>query len=151
MGELGHLAARVCAYSSPLLNCISLLSFTCLHLILALVIPHISVTSSCCLEHKMSSHRPRSAFLHSRPFHSLPSHLPLSLPLQLGATGKPLTDVVAIGIGGSFLGPLFVHTALMTGEHHLQGSGPHPSRSSASYRTPCSQNVCCMDHPCMSR
>lgn len=32
-----------------------------------------------------------------------------------GATGKPLTDVVAIGIGGSFLGPLFVHTALMTG------------------------------------
>ena len=32
----------------------------------------------------------------------------------LGATGKPLTDVVAIGIGGSFLGPLFVHTALRT-------------------------------------
>lgn len=32
----------------------------------------------------------------------------------LGATGKPLTDVVAIGIGGSFLGPLFVHTALQT-------------------------------------
>eukprot|EP00887_Chlorella_sp_A99_P002233 scaffold10.g2233.t1 len=30
----------------------------------------------------------------------------------LGATGKPLTDVVAIGIGGSYLGPLFVHTAL---------------------------------------
>ena len=30
----------------------------------------------------------------------------------LGITGKPLTDVVAIGIGGSFLGPLFVHTAL---------------------------------------
>lgn len=30
----------------------------------------------------------------------------------LGATGKPLTDVVAVGIGGSFLGPLFVHTAL---------------------------------------
>eukprot|EP00955_Chlamydomonas_euryale_P040762 351801-Chlamydomonas_euryale.AAC.25 len=29
-----------------------------------------------------------------------------------GATGKPLTSVVAIGIGGSFLGPLFVHTAL---------------------------------------
>ena len=28
-----------------------------------------------------------------------------------GATGKPLKDVVAIGIGGSFLGPLFVHTA----------------------------------------
>lgn len=30
----------------------------------------------------------------------------------LGATGKPLKDVVAVGIGGSFLGPLFVHTAL---------------------------------------
>ena len=29
----------------------------------------------------------------------------------LGATGKPLTDVVAVGIGGSYLGPLFVHTA----------------------------------------
>jgi glucose-6-phosphate isomerase len=33
---------------------------------------------------------------------------------QVGVTGKPLTDVVAIGIGGSFLGPLFVHTALQT-------------------------------------
>lgn len=32
----------------------------------------------------------------------------------VGVTGKPLTDVVAIGIGGSFLGPLFVHTALQT-------------------------------------
>ncbi|MEW5303608.1 MAG: hypothetical protein WDW36_006284 [Sanguina aurantia] len=32
----------------------------------------------------------------------------------LGATGKPLKDVVAVGIGGSFLGPLFVHTALKT-------------------------------------
>jgi glucose-6-phosphate isomerase len=32
----------------------------------------------------------------------------------LGATGKPLTSVVAVGIGGSFLGPLFVHTALAT-------------------------------------
>ena len=31
-----------------------------------------------------------------------------------GVTGKPLTDVVAVGIGGSFLGPLFVHTALET-------------------------------------
>ena len=30
----------------------------------------------------------------------------------LGFTGKPLTNVVAIGIGGSYLGPLFVHTAL---------------------------------------
>jgi len=32
----------------------------------------------------------------------------------LGVTGKPLKNVVAIGIGGSFLGPLFVHTALNT-------------------------------------
>jgi len=30
----------------------------------------------------------------------------------VGVTGKPLTSVVAVGIGGSFLGPLFVHTAL---------------------------------------
>ncbi|GAY43101.1 hypothetical protein CUMW_071960, partial [Citrus unshiu] len=32
----------------------------------------------------------------------------------VGATGKVLKDVVAVGIGGSFLGPLFVHTALQT-------------------------------------
>ncbi|KAL0314708.1 UNVERIFIED_CONTAM: Glucose-6-phosphate isomerase, cytosolic [Sesamum angustifolium] len=32
----------------------------------------------------------------------------------VGATGKLLKDVIAIGIGGSFLGPLFVHTALQT-------------------------------------
>ena len=32
----------------------------------------------------------------------------------IGETGKPLKDVVAIGIGGSFLGPLFVHTSLRT-------------------------------------
>ncbi|WCJ35167.1 Glucose-6-phosphate isomerase cytosolic [Euphorbia peplus] len=32
----------------------------------------------------------------------------------VGATGKPLIDVIAVGIGGSFLGPLFVHTALQT-------------------------------------
>ena len=30
-----------------------------------------------------------------------------------------LTDVVAVGIGGSFLGPLFVHTALQTGEPNI--------------------------------
>ena len=33
---------------------------------------------------------------------------------RLGATGKPLTSVVTVGIGGSFLGPLFVHTSLRT-------------------------------------
>lgn len=32
----------------------------------------------------------------------------------VGSTGKPLTSVVAIGIGGSYLGPEFVHTALST-------------------------------------
>ncbi|XP_039170308.1 glucose-6-phosphate isomerase, cytosolic [Eucalyptus grandis] len=32
----------------------------------------------------------------------------------VGATGKVLKDVIAVGIGGSFLGPLFVHTALQT-------------------------------------
>lgn len=32
----------------------------------------------------------------------------------VGATGEKLTDVVCIGIGGSFLGPAFVHTALET-------------------------------------
>jgi glucose-6-phosphate isomerase len=31
-----------------------------------------------------------------------------------GATGQNIQNVVAIGIGGSFLGPLFVHTALRT-------------------------------------
>lgn len=30
----------------------------------------------------------------------------------LGVSGKPLTNVVAIGIGGSFLGPEFVHVSL---------------------------------------
>ncbi|XP_030545425.1 glucose-6-phosphate isomerase, cytosolic [Rhodamnia argentea] len=32
----------------------------------------------------------------------------------VGATGKVLKDVISVGIGGSFLGPLFVHTALQT-------------------------------------
>ncbi|KAL0017198.1 hypothetical protein SO802_004267 [Lithocarpus litseifolius] len=32
----------------------------------------------------------------------------------VGASGKVLKDVVAVGISGSFLGPLFVHTALQT-------------------------------------
>ncbi len=34
----------------------------------------------------------------------------------LGVSGRPLTDVVAIGIGGSFLGPACVHTALSFNE-----------------------------------
>lgn len=32
----------------------------------------------------------------------------------LGATGKPLTDVISIGIGGSYLGPEFAHEAFRT-------------------------------------
>ncbi|XP_042519876.1 glucose-6-phosphate isomerase, cytosolic [Macadamia integrifolia] len=32
----------------------------------------------------------------------------------VGATGKTLKDVISVGIGGSFLGPLFVHTSLQT-------------------------------------
>jgi len=38
-----------------------------------------------------------------------------------GVTGKPIKNVVAIGIGGSFLGPAFVHTALRT-EPQAMGS-----------------------------
>ena len=33
-----------------------------------------------------------------------------------GVSGKPLTNVVAIGIGGSYLGPAFIHTALQFDE-----------------------------------
>ncbi|KAG6437993.1 hypothetical protein SASPL_102924 [Salvia splendens] len=44
----------------------------------------------------------------------------------VGATGKPLTNVIAIGIGGSFLGPLFVHTALQTGYLDAKDISPYP-------------------------
>ncbi len=48
-----------------------------------------------------------------KPAHVVTKHmLQVRSGEWLGVTGKPLTDVVAIGIGGSFLGPLFVHTAL---------------------------------------
>jgi glucose-6-phosphate isomerase len=40
--------------------------------------------------------------------------------LQVGQTGKVLKDVVAIGIGGSYLGPLFAYTALQTGAELVQ-------------------------------
>ena len=40
----------------------------------------------------------------------------------VGVTGKPLTTVVAIGIGGSYLGPAFVHAAL----------GNHPASAAAA-------------------
>lgn len=41
----------------------------------------------------------------------------------VGATGKKLTNVIAIGIGGSFLGPLFVHTALQTDPEASKSAG----------------------------
>jgi glucose-6-phosphate isomerase len=40
----------------------------------------------------------------------------------LGETGKPLKNVVCVGIGGSYLGPLFVHTALATDQSAMQGA-----------------------------
>ncbi|KAK7381336.1 hypothetical protein VNO78_33958 [Psophocarpus tetragonolobus] len=40
----------------------------------------------------------------------------------VGATGKKLKDVVAVGIGGSFLGPLFVHTALQTDPEAIEAA-----------------------------
>lgn len=41
-----------------------------------------------------------------------------------GVSGKPLTNVVAIGIGGSALGPAFVHTALATDAEAMEaGTG----------------------------
>lgn len=44
----------------------------------------------------------------------------------LGATGKPLTDIVAIGIGGSYLGPEFVFEAIRM--------APAPSRAAEGRR-----------------
>ncbi|KAI3777435.1 hypothetical protein L1987_47235 [Smallanthus sonchifolius] len=41
----------------------------------------------------------------------------------VGATGKALKNVIAIGIGGSFLGPLFVHTALQTDSEASKSAG----------------------------
>ncbi|OAO93090.1 hypothetical protein AXX17_AT5G30040 [Arabidopsis thaliana] len=47
---------------------------------------------------------------------------------NVGAIGKPLKDVIAIGIGGSFLGPLFVHTALQTDPQALESTKGHQLR-----------------------
>lgn len=45
-------------------------------------------------------------------------------PEHLGATGKKLTNVISIGIGGSYLGPEFVFEALKTDPHgHSQAKG----------------------------
>ncbi|XP_060189753.1 glucose-6-phosphate isomerase, cytosolic 2B isoform X1 [Lycium barbarum] len=46
----------------------------------------------------------------------------------VGATGKTLKDVVAVGIGGSFLGPLFVHTALQTEAEAIECATGHQLR-----------------------
>ncbi|KAF8022832.1 hypothetical protein BT93_F0371 [Corymbia citriodora subsp. variegata] len=46
----------------------------------------------------------------------------------VGATGKVLKDVIAVGIGGSFLGPLFVHKSLQTdpeASEHASGRQLH--------------------------
>jgi glucose-6-phosphate isomerase len=40
----------------------------------------------------------------------------------VGATGKALTDVVAVGIGGSYLGPEFVYEALRTDPESAKGA-----------------------------
>eukprot|EP01047_Picozoa_sp_COSAG01_P030479 COSAG01_NODE_2127_length_8365_cov_5.420276_4_plen_67_part_00 len=43
----------------------------------------------------------------------------------VGATGKPLSAVVTIGIGGSYLGPEFVAQALrFNAECHTAAEGP---------------------------
>ncbi|XP_022767975.1 glucose-6-phosphate isomerase, cytosolic-like isoform X7 [Durio zibethinus] len=47
---------------------------------------------------------------------------------HVGATGEPLKDVLAIGIGGSFLGPLFVHTALQTDPEVVEFAKGHQLR-----------------------
>jgi hypothetical protein len=74
-----------------------------------------------------------------------------------GATGKALTDVVAIGIGGSFLGPLFVHTALRTdqpsAEQVLDSFNQVNVAIIPSYLNPVGELnfsfACCALEPCM--
>merc|ERR1719453_157013 len=39
-----------------------------------------------------------------------------------GATGKSLTNVICVGIGGSFLGVEFVHEALRTDDEGMKGA-----------------------------
>ena len=53
-----------------------------------------------------------------------------------GATGERITNVVAIGIGGSFLGPLFVHTALRTDQVNYQEESALPNLRFLSDRAP---------------
>ncbi|XP_026390051.1 glucose-6-phosphate isomerase, cytosolic-like [Papaver somniferum] len=65
---------------------------------------HINSTEDRSFLH-VSLHAPRDAVMSSDGINVVP---------EIGATGKALKDVVAVGIGSSFLGPLFVHTALQT-------------------------------------
>ena len=44
--------------------------------------------------------------------HARPDALTLFVRSPPGVSGKPIKNVVAIGIGGSYLGPAFVHTSL---------------------------------------
>ena len=44
--------------------------------------------------------------------------------LRKGATGKPLVNVISIGIGGSYLGPEFVYEALRCDTEAISGSPP---------------------------
>ena len=69
----------------------------------------------------------------------------------LGATGKPLTDVVAIGIGGSFLGPLFLHTALRTDQPAAEQVRRHLLWKFKSHSQPCAEHTCYLAGPCMDR
>lgn len=60
----------------------------------------------------------------------------------VGVTGKPLTNVVAIGIGGSALGPAFVHTALATHPGAMQvRAGLRPRGTQYSLHVWCAWRV----------
>ncbi|CAH1427803.1 unnamed protein product [Lactuca virosa] len=61
------------------------------------------------------------------------SGTPWSSGFSVGATGKPLTNVIVIGIGGSFLGPLFVHTAVQTDPEASKSAGGHQLRLCSSF------------------
>ena len=67
-----------------------------------------------------------------------------------GATGQNIQNVVAIGIGGSFLGPLFVHTALRTDQvlKRCTPAGVEPvARTSNSGGAMHCQSPCHLQHP----
>ena len=51
-----------------------------------------------------------------------------------------MTNVVSVGIGGSFLGPLFVHTALQTGKL-LSSSVLGSLETSMLFKLTCLENI----------